>query len=124
MSDYGRDFLLKNGDVIFTEDGDIAIIEGPRCIAQDLVSEIGILFGTLFYDNTAGSSIPLMLNDVSTPESLLTELERLAIEDPRIDPESVHADQIDDKTFRISFTPMNSVDPVVLNFNAETGAVL
>ena len=118
MSDYGSDFLLNDGDIIFTEDGDAAIVSGPRCIAQDIDSEIKLLYGSLFYDPEAGSSIPLMLNDVVIDDdALVNELERIAIDDPRIDPHSVKAEKTDSRTYRITFTPLGNVDPLTLDFN-------
>jgi hypothetical protein len=34
--DYGTDFLLVNGDIVFTADGDVELVSGSQCIAQDI----------------------------------------------------------------------------------------
>jgi hypothetical protein len=34
--DYGVDFGLTDDDVVFTSDGDIELVSGPACAAQDI----------------------------------------------------------------------------------------
>ncbi|MBN2536372.1 MAG: hypothetical protein JXB88_26045 [Spirochaetales bacterium] len=120
--DYGTDFLLVDDDIVFTIDGDAKVVSGPRCIAQDIVSELKIVQGTLAWDKEAGSMIPLMLNSGEFDnETIIIELERVAIADPRIDPQSVKAEKVSDNKYRLFFTPLTAVEPEVLDFDFNTG---
>ena len=116
--DYGTDFLLVDGDIVFTPDGDIQTIEGPQTIAQDIVSELNIALSSLPWDTEAGSTIALMLNsEIQNDESIISELERVAIKDPRIDPQTVKAEKTGETSYKLSFTPLAALSPEVLNFN-------
>jgi hypothetical protein len=35
--DYGTDLLLKGDDVVFTADGDVELVSGSACMAQDII---------------------------------------------------------------------------------------
>jgi hypothetical protein len=84
---YGTDFLLVDDDIVFTPDGDIAVVTGPACVAQDIDQTLKITPGRLIWDKETGSSLPLMLNDAGgSSGAVLAELERVAIADPRVDP--------------------------------------
>lgn len=118
--DYGTDFLLVDGDIVLTPDGDVQTVEGPQTIAQDIVSELNIASGCLPWDTEAGSTVALLLNSNSTiedDESIISELERIAIKDPRIDPQTVQAEKTGEHTYRLSFTPLTALSPEVLDFN-------
>ena len=119
--DYGTDFLLdEHDDVIFTPDGDIAVIEGPRTIAQDINQELKIVKARLIWDENAGSSVPLFLNDAGLDDAaIIDELERVAIADARVDPTSVKARKIEAGKFRLDFTPLGVIKPETLNFDLE-----
>jgi hypothetical protein len=121
--DYGTDLLLEDDDLVFTPDGDIALVSGPRCIAQDIDQTLKIAPGRLFWDKEAGSSLPYMLNDSnSDPAAVIAELKRVAIEDPRIDPGSVTAVQTGPKTFLLRFTPLAALRPQTLEYDLTKGA--
>jgi hypothetical protein len=118
--DYGTDFLLKDDDIVFTEDGDITVISGPACVAQDIEQSLKIVPGFLAWDKNAGSSLLLMLNDTgSTDGAALAELERIAIADPRVDPASVKASVIAPGKFRLEFTPLQAVTPEILTYDLK-----
>lgn len=120
--DYGRDIKLVNDDVVFTPDGDLELIEGPACVAQDIDQTLKIIPGRLPWAPETGSSIPLMLNDsASNSASVTAELERVAINDPRVDPQSVAAVQKTSKTFRLDFTPLGAVRPETLEYDLHKG---
>ena len=120
--DYGTDFLLKDDDIVFTEDGDAAVVSGPACVAQDIDQALKITLGYLPWDKNAGSSLLLMLNDAGrTDAAALAELERVAIADPRVDPASVKASIIAPGKFRLAFTPLSAIRPEVLDYDLGKG---
>ena len=120
--DYGSDFLLVDGDIVFTPDGDVHTVDGPQTIAQDIVSELNTAPGSLPWDTEAGSTIALILNsEIPDDESIISEQERIAIKDPRVDPQTVQAEKTGENTYRLSFTPLAAVLPEVLDFNFTGG---
>jgi hypothetical protein len=120
--DYGTDFLLVDDDVVFTPDGDIKLVSGPACVAQDIDQTLKIVPGRLPWDKEAGSSLPLMLNDAgSSMASALAELERAAIADPRIDPASVKARETAPGKSCLEFTPLSAIKPEVLEYDLSKG---
>jgi hypothetical protein len=123
MMDYGTDFLLVDDDVVFTAEGDIEIVSGPRCVAQDIDQTLKLTPGFLVWDTEAGSSLLYMLNDSgSNPTDVIAELERAAIEDRRVDPASVRAVQTGPKQYRLHFIPLGAVEPEVLDYDLTKGA--
>lgn len=121
--DYGTDLLLIDDDLVFTADGDVEMVSGPRCIAQDIDQTLELTPGYLVWDKEAGSSLLLMLNDSnSDPAAVIAELERVAIADPRVDPASVRAVQTGEKQFKLQFTPLNAVTPETLEYDLTKGA--
>jgi hypothetical protein len=121
--DYGTDFLLVDDDIVFTPDGDIELVSGPACVAQDIDQTLKIVPGRLPWDKEAGSSLPLMLNDAgSSMAAALAELERVAIADPRVDPASVHARETAPGKTRLEFTPLSALKPEVLEYDLSKGA--
>jgi hypothetical protein len=120
--DYGTDFLLKNDDIVFTEDGDVAVISGSACVAQDIDQTFKISPGYLPWDKEAGSSLLLMLNDAGgTDAAAIAELERIAIADPRVDPASVKASILAPGKFKLEFTPLAAIKPEVLAYDLAKG---
>lgn len=120
--DYGSDMLLVDDDISFTADGDVEIVSGPACIAQDIDQELKITRGSLPWDPAAGSSLLLMLNDAeSDTEDVTAELERVAIADPRVDPTTVKAEKVSAGRYRLEFTPVAAVDPETLDFDLAEG---
>jgi hypothetical protein len=120
----GTDFLLRDDDIVFTEDGDVAVVSGAACVAQDIDQALKISPGYLPWDKEAGSSLLLMLNDAgSSDATALAELERIAIADPRVDPVSVKASVIAPGKFRLEFTPLSAIRPEVLEYDLTKGGV-
>jgi hypothetical protein len=120
--DYGTDFKLVDDDIVFTPEGDIELISGPACIAQDIDQTLKLTPGRLVWDKEAGSSLFFMLNDShSDPATAIAELERVAIADPRVDPASVKAEQTGEKKFRLHFTPLGTIKPEVLEYDLTKG---
>jgi hypothetical protein len=121
--DYGTDFKLVDDDIVFTPEGDIELISGPACIAQDIDQTLKLTPGRLVWDKEAGSSLFYMLNDShSDPAAAIAELERVAIADPRVDPASVKAEQTGEKKFRLHFTPLGTLKPEALDYDLTKGA--
>jgi hypothetical protein len=118
--DYGTDFLLVDDDIVFTPDGDVEIVSGPRTIAQDIDQELKIVKKRLMWDEEAGSSMPLFLNDTVNDSAIIGELERVAIADPRVDPVSVSAKRRDEKKYRLEFRPVGATTPETLDFDLGT----
>jgi hypothetical protein len=120
MIDYGTDFLLKNDDMVFTPDGDAEIVSGPACVAQDIDQTLKITRGRLAWDKESGSTMMLMLNDAgSDAGAVIAELDRVAVDDQRVDPVTVSAKQKDGKTYRLEFRPMGAVTPEVLEYDLD-----
>jgi hypothetical protein len=122
--DYGRDFLLINDDIVFTPDGDIKIVEGPACVAQDIDQTLKTTPGRLIWDKEAGSTMMLMLNAAGIDtNAVLTELDRVAVDDSRVDPVTVEAKQRDEKKYRLEFRPMGAVTLEALEYDLSKGDV-
>jgi len=118
MSDYGTDLFLQGDDIVFTADGDVEIVSGAAMVAQDIDQTLKIVPGALYWDAQIGSSLPLMLNDSQADDNaVITELERVAIADPRVKPESVKAYRTAPGKFRLEFTPLNAVKPETLDYD-------
>lgn len=118
MNDYGSDFLLVDDDVVFTADGDAATVSGPACVAQDIDQTLKVSPGVLVWDKEAGSSLLSMLNDSERDSaSVIAELERVAIADPRLDPVTVQAKEISAGRFRLSFCVLGAVTPATLEYD-------
>lgn len=121
--DYGTDMLLTDDDIGFTADGDVETVSGSACIAQDIDQELKITPGALPWDEEAGSTVLLMLNDAeSDAASVMAELERVAIADPRVDPATVKASELSGAAkYRLEFTPVAAVEPETLDFDLAKG---
>jgi phage baseplate assembly protein W len=117
MTDYGTDLLLKDDDIVFTVD-DAQLVSGAAMVAQDIDQTLKMCPGTLLWDPKMGSSLPLMLNDsVPNDNAIIMELERVAIEDPRVDPDSVKAYRLAPGRFRLEFTPLHGIKPETLDYD-------
>jgi hypothetical protein len=118
LTDYGTDLLLVDDDIVITADGETEVVSGPRCIAQDIDQELKIVKRRLVWDPDAGSSMPLFLNDSGIDDSAVTaELERVAINDARVDPVSVKAESSGNGKYRLHFTPLGAINPEILDFD-------
>jgi hypothetical protein len=122
MTDYGTDFRLVGDDIVFTPDGDVELISGPACVAQDIDQTLKTAKGRLFWDKEEGSTMMLMLNDSSIdPNAVLAELERVAIKDQRVNPTSVNTYQKDLKIYRLEFMPVKSAGTQTLEYDLNKG---
>ena len=120
--DYGTDFKLVNDDIVFTPDGDVELVSGPACVAQDIDQTLKTSIGRLFWDKEEGSTMMLMLNSSSVDSNaVIAELDRVAIKDQRVNPESVNPFQKDAKTYRLEFVPVKSVDTQKLEYDLNKG---
>jgi hypothetical protein len=118
--DYGTDFKLVDDAIVFPPDGDVEIIFGPACVAQDIDQTLKITPGRLVWDKEAGSTLMLMLNDAGTDSNAVnSELERVAFEDQRVDPLSISAQRKTDKTFRMDFCPLGAVSSETLEYDLK-----
>jgi hypothetical protein len=118
----GTDFLLVDDDIVFTADGDIALVSGAAMAAQDIDQTLKVAAGSLYWDKQTGSTMPLMLNNSeSDAASVIAELERAAIADARVDPDSVKAYRSAPGKFRLEFTPVSAVSPETLEYDLTKG---
>jgi len=119
---YGIDLKLsKDGDVIFTESGDLVVEESARIISQDLKEEASIAYGSVEWDKTAGSYFFKMLNNADfRDEDVIQELERLALKDPRIEANSVYAERDSTGKFRLFYKAIDNVKEESLYFDLDT----
>lgn len=119
---YGSDFYLdENGDIVFTPEGDVQTETTNRLIAQDLKEEASIPYGSLPWDPAAGSHFFEMLNNAGfQDEDAVSELERLALKDPRIDATSVKAERRYDGKFSLTYMPLGNFPEEVLLFDLDT----
>jgi hypothetical protein len=62
LTDYGTDFLLAGDDLVFTPDGDIGLVSGAACVAQDIDRTLKTAPGSLYWDRETGSALLYMLN--------------------------------------------------------------
>jgi len=120
--DYGTDFKLVDDDIVFTPDGDVELVSGAACVAQDIDQTLKTAEGRLFWDKEEGSTMMLMLNDSATdPNAVLAELERVALKDQRVNPTSVNPYRKDLKTYRLEFMPVKSVTTQTLEYDLNKG---
>jgi hypothetical protein len=120
--DYGADFLLEDDDIVFTVDGDIALVSGPRMAAQDIAQTLNITPGALYWDKEPGSSLLLFLNDSGVDAAaVIACLERVAIADARVDPDSVKARETGANKYALEFTPVGAIKPEVLDYDLNKG---
>ena len=116
---YGFDLYLdEDGDIVFTSDGDLQAENTARLIVQDLREEASIPYGSVPWDKEAGSHFFEMLNDAGfQDEDAISELERLALKDPRIDASTVTAGRGDNGKFLLTYAPLGKLPEEVLLFD-------
>jgi hypothetical protein len=120
MTDYGTDFLLVDDDIVFTPDGDVLLVSGPACVAQDIDQALKTDIGRLFWDLEEGGTMSSMLNDSSVDHNaVLAELDRVAVKDQRVKPTSVNPYRKDEKTYRLEFTCVRSTDVKTLDYEGK-----
>lgn len=116
--DWGTDFLLQDDDIVFTADGDVKVISGAAMVAQDIAQSLKVITGSLYWDKETGSTMPLFLNDNnSDAASVIAELERIAMDDVRVDPDSVSVYQKVDGIFVLTFTPIGEANAEILEYD-------
>ena len=121
--DWGTDFLLQDDDIVFTADGDIRLVSGGAMVAQDITQSLKVIKDSLYWDKETGSTMPLFLNDNnSDAASVIAELERVAMDDVRVDPDSVSAYQKADGGFALEFTPIGEATSEILEYDLHKGA--
>jgi hypothetical protein len=75
--------LLADDDLVFTSDGDIGLVSGAACVAQDIDRTLKTTPGSLYWDRDAGSALLYMLNAAGGADSeseaaaVTAELERV-----------------------------------------------
>ena len=118
MIDYGADIRLDGGrDALADAGGDLARIDGPALVAQDVAEELAIPRGSLPWDRTAGSDLLLWLNDRSPRDyEVEGELRRVALRDPRVDAATVSAAR-DGDGYLLRFRALGSVEELALRFD-------
>jgi len=118
MSDYGTDLLLLDDDIVFTVDGDAQLVSGAALVAQDIDQTLKTTPGALHWDASLGSSLPFMLNDsAADDQAIIMELERVAVADPRVRPDSVKAYRLAPGKYRLEFAPLDAVQPKALDYD-------
>lgn len=118
--DYGSDIRLDDDRDIAIDGDDLAVIDGPALVAQDVREEIDTPLGSLFWDRSAGSHLRKWLLAASaSPPGVTEELERVALRDPRVDAETVHAEQRPDGSYRLRFRVLGHVPEQVLRFDLQ-----
>jgi hypothetical protein len=65
----------------------------------------------------------LFLNDSNVDAAaVIAELERVAIADARVDPDSVKAAEIGTNQYRLEFTPIGAIKPETLDYDLHKEA--
>jgi hypothetical protein len=54
-------------------------------------------------------------------QTIRAELERVAIDDPRVDPGTVHAEEVPQEGYRLAFTPLGMIEPQTLDYDLLKG---
>lgn len=90
---FGSDIAIdKNSDVIVAANGELVLTGGIDTLHQDIRLRLTVGLGTLFYDSSYGSNLPLFINDDEEGStSIEAEIIRSVEKDPRIEPYSVTA---------------------------------
>lgn len=124
MTDYGTDARLDGhlaGDVAVTPTDDLAQIDGPALIAQDIAEAVATPLGSLPWDPSAGSEIPRWLNSPHPRDAeVLAELRRVASKDPRVDVRTIAARSDREGGYILSFRPLAATNAVDLSFSRES----
>lgn len=117
--DYGTDLRLDAGrDISFTPDGDVLLQNGAALVAQDIMEELAIVFGSVEWDRSAGSHLIEQLNSAEETEAfVLNELERVALNDPRVDASAVSAERLSGDRYRLVFSVIDHASKEELLFD-------
>jgi hypothetical protein len=96
-------------------------------VAQDIDRTLKTAPGSLYWDREIGSTLLYMLNAAagadseSEADAVIAELERVAIADARVNPETVKAYQTAPGRFRLEFAPVGAVKPETLEYDLMKG---
>ena len=124
MTDYGTDVRLDGhapGDLAVTPTADLAQIDGPALVAQDIAEEVVTPRGSLPWDTAAGSDLLQWLNSPWPRDAeVLAELRRVAARDPRVDVRTIAARSDREGEYTLSFRPLGAAAVVDLSFDLES----
>jgi len=115
----GIDILFDaDGDLAVSTTGDLVIVQGSKCLLQDIRDRLEILPGDLFAHGSWGCGIGKLLGAPDTPlnRALAIRYIRYALEsEPRIEDSSISIRPLvfnnEDKRFEINFVPVNGINP-------------
>lgn len=97
------------GDVAVTPTDDLALIDGPALVSQDLAEAAVTPLGSLPWDRQAGSNLLQWLNSPHQRDTeVLAELRRLATQDPRVDVRTIAVHRDRDGYYVLAFRPLGS----------------
>ncbi|MEM9423175.1 MAG: hypothetical protein AAF975_00125 [Spirochaetota bacterium] len=114
-ADFGWDFL---GDISFTADGDIRVVEGPQLVAQDVRGSALASRGSLFYaPDFGGGLVDLLRSPGSSNAAVVQKLRAAALDDERIDWATVESGQFADGKYYLKFSVLGELQESVLLFD-------
>lgn len=116
---FGSDIRLDRfGDVIFTDDGDLEVINGGALVAQDLRTEVMLIPGSCFWAPSFGRGLEDALQG---PYSFDVEalLRTAALGDERVFFDSIRTKRLDDGSYLLSFRLFEDVEPIELYFDLK-----
>ena len=113
---FGSDIYLNDDfkPSIFNN-GELRLVTGVETVLQDIRLRLITLKGSLFYDSTFGSDVPLFMKDDDIDDtSILSEVSRALEADPRVEPYSVSTTiekNMDEISVSINFQLIGSDTP-------------
>ena len=106
------DFLLTDGDIAFSPDGDIATVSGAALVAQDVRTRALASRGSLFYARGYGQGLTDMLR--GNNGDVVQRLREAALGDERVDWESVEAGAYNEGKYYLKFQVLGAKDAQTL----------
>lgn len=117
----GTDLMIKASDLVVLPTGEVEIVFGLACLAQDLANRLATPRGGLWSDPTYGVRIYDHLQAEDTPVNRLDfeqELREAAEADPRVVPGSAQVEvsgwERGQITARVTVTPIDGGHPLNL----------
>ena len=130
----GIDILFDaDGDLAVSTTGDLVIVQGSKCLLQDIRDRLEILPGDLFAHGSWGCGIGRLLGAPDTPlnRALAVRYIRYSLEaEPRIEDSSISIKPLvfnsEEKNFEINFSPVNgiSVEAMIWGFGVTDVSVV
>ena len=123
MSNNSNDNDIFGSDIYLNDDfkpsifnnGELRLVTGVETVLQDIRLRLITLKGSLFYDSTFGSDVPLFMKDDDIDDtSILSEVSRALEADPRVEPYSVSTTiekNMDEISVSINFQLIGSDTP-------------